>query len=52
MIRYIARLSWMEKGPLNAKDFLEQRGIALVIEPHLPNTFSMVVPCSHATVRR
>ena len=39
VIRYIARLSWMEKGPLNAKDFLEQRGVAFVIEPHLPNTF-------------
>jgi HTH-type transcriptional regulator / antitoxin HigA len=39
VIRYIARLSWMDKGPLNARDFLEQRGIALVIEPHLPNTY-------------
>jgi HTH-type transcriptional regulator / antitoxin HigA len=39
VIRYIARLSWLQKGPINAKDFLEQRGIALVIEPHLPNTY-------------
>lgn len=39
LIRYVARLSWMDKGPRHAKDFLEERGIALVIEPHLPNTF-------------
>lgn len=39
LIKYVARLSWMDKGPRNAKDFLEERGIALVIEPHLPNTY-------------
>ena len=39
LIRYVARLSWMDKGPRNAKDFLEERGIAVVIEPHLPKTF-------------
>jgi len=38
MLRYIAKLSWMDKGPRLAKDFLEQRGIAVVIEPHLPAT--------------
>jgi HTH-type transcriptional regulator/antitoxin HigA len=38
LLRYIAKLSWMEKGPRLAKDFLEERGIALVIEPHLPGT--------------
>jgi HTH-type transcriptional regulator / antitoxin HigA len=39
LIKYVARLSWMDKGPRNAKDFLEERGIAVVIEPHLPNTY-------------
>ena len=39
LIKYVARLSWMEKGPRNAKDFLEEQGIAVVIEPHLPKTF-------------
>ena len=39
VIKYVARLSWMDKGPRLAKDFLEERGIAIVIEPHLPKTF-------------
>lgn len=38
MIRYVTRLSWMDKGPRLAQEFLEERGIALVIEPHLPGT--------------
>lgn len=38
LIRYVAKLSWMDKGPKLAKDFLEERGIAVVIEPHLPAT--------------
>lgn len=38
MIRYLVRLSWMEKGPRLAMEFLEEKGIALVIEPHLPGT--------------
>jgi len=38
LIKYVARLSWMDKGPRLAKDFLEERGIAVVIEPHLPKT--------------
>lgn len=38
LLRYLAKLSWMDKGPRLAKDFLEERGIALVIEPHLPST--------------
>jgi HTH-type transcriptional regulator/antitoxin HigA len=38
-IRYLVRLSWMERGPQLAKEFLEEKGIALVIEPHLPNTW-------------
>ena len=38
-IRYLVRLSWMERGPQLAKEFLEEKGIALVIEPHLPSTW-------------
>ncbi|HZT04962.1 MAG TPA: ImmA/IrrE family metallo-endopeptidase [Steroidobacteraceae bacterium] len=38
-MRYLVRLSWMERGPQLAKEFLEEKGIALVIEPHLPNTW-------------
>lgn len=37
-IQYLVRLSWMEKGPRLAVEFLEERGIALVVEPHLPGT--------------
>lgn len=37
-LRYIARLSWMEDGPRLAVNFLGERGIALVIEPHLSLT--------------
>lgn len=39
LIRYVVKLSWMEKGPRLAKDFLEEQGIAVVIEPHLPKTY-------------
>ncbi len=38
LLRYVVRLSWMEKGPRLANEFLEERGIAVVIEPHLPAT--------------
>jgi HTH-type transcriptional regulator/antitoxin HigA len=38
LIRYVAKLSFMERGPRLAKDFLEERGIAVVVEPHLPAT--------------
>ncbi len=37
-LKYLAKLSWMDQGPRLARDFLEERGIALVIEPHLPST--------------
>lgn len=39
LIRYVVKLSWMDKGPRVAKDFLEEQGIAVVIEPHLPKTY-------------
>ena len=34
----VARLSWFNNGPILAKEFLQKKGIALVIEPHLPKT--------------
>lgn len=34
-ISYLVKLSWMERGPQLAREFLEEKGIALVIEPHL-----------------
>lgn len=37
-MRELARLSASDQGPLLARRFLEERGIALVIEPHLPRT--------------
>ncbi len=37
-LKYVAKLSWMENGPKLAKEFLEERGIVTVIEPHLPRT--------------
>ena len=38
LLRYVVRLSWMDKGPRLAQEFLAERGIVLVIEPHLPRT--------------
>lgn len=38
LIRYVARLSWMTDGPRAAVRFLEEKGIEVVIEPHLPST--------------
>ena len=37
-LTYIARLSWMSDGPRMTVNFLAERGIALVIEPHLSPT--------------
>ena len=34
----VAKLSPLENGPLKAKEFLAEHGIALVIEKHLPRT--------------
>jgi HTH-type transcriptional regulator / antitoxin HigA len=34
----LARLSTSDEGPLLARDFLNEHGIPLVIEPHLPRT--------------
>ncbi len=38
-MREVARLSWSEKGPLLAQEFLRNYGISLIIEPQLPHTF-------------
>lgn len=38
LLKELAQLSWSEKGPLLAVEFLEQHGIAVVIEPHLKGT--------------
>ena len=35
----VARLSTRECGPARARDFLKSHGIALVVEPHLPQTY-------------
>jgi len=37
-LKELAQLSWSEKGPLLAIEFLEKRGIAVIIEPHLKGT--------------
>jgi HTH-type transcriptional regulator / antitoxin HigA len=37
-MRDLAQLSWSEKGPLLAVEFLEKHGIAVIIEPHLRGT--------------
>jgi HTH-type transcriptional regulator/antitoxin HigA len=38
LIRYVVRLSWMDKGPRLAMEFLAERGIAVVIEPAPPRS--------------
>jgi len=37
-LSYVAKLSWSESGPRLAKDFLAEKGIALVVLPALPRT--------------
>lgn len=37
-LRELAQLSWSDKGPLLAVEYLEKHGIAVVIEPHLKGT--------------
>ena len=37
-LAYIARLSWSERGPRLAQEFLADKGIALVVLPVLPHT--------------
>jgi HTH-type transcriptional regulator / antitoxin HigA len=37
-LRELAHLSWSDRGPLLAVEYLEKHGIAVVIEPHLKGT--------------
>jgi HTH-type transcriptional regulator / antitoxin HigA len=37
-LAYIARLSWLERGPRLAQEFLAEKGVALVLLPVLPHT--------------
>ena len=37
-LKELAQLSWSERGPLLAVEYLEKHGIAVVIEPHLRGT--------------
>lgn len=38
-LKDVARLSWSERGPLLACEFLHQRGIIVIVEPAMPKTF-------------
>jgi HTH-type transcriptional regulator/antitoxin HigA len=38
VLEKIADLSVLDEGPVLAREFLEKRGIAVVVEPHLPKT--------------
>jgi HTH-type transcriptional regulator/antitoxin HigA len=38
-MRKLAQLSWSEQGPLLALEYLNNSGIHLIIEPHLPKTY-------------
>jgi HTH-type transcriptional regulator/antitoxin HigA len=37
-LSYVAKMSWSERGPRLAQEFLAERGIALVLLPVLPHT--------------
>ena len=37
-LSYVGKLSWSERGPQRAQEFLAEKGIALVIFPALPRT--------------
>ncbi len=39
LVQEVVRLSWSERGPLLAIEFLEQHGIAVVVEPAMEKTF-------------
>jgi hypothetical protein len=44
-LTYVARLSWSETGPRLVQEFLAEKGIALVILPHYPQTKLDGQPC-------
>ena len=37
-LKQLAQMSWSTSGPLMAVEYLEQNGISVIIEPHLPGT--------------
>jgi HTH-type transcriptional regulator/antitoxin HigA len=47
-MRSLAGLSWSEKGPELAIEYLQKSGIHLVIEPHLPKTYLDGAACVDA----
>jgi HTH-type transcriptional regulator/antitoxin HigA len=38
-LREVARLSYLDSGPMLAKEFLNKNGIHVIFEPHLPKTY-------------
>lgn len=38
-IQQIVRLSWSERGPVLACEFLQQHGVIVIVEPAMPRTF-------------
>lgn len=38
-LKDVAKLSWLEEGPLLAKSFLSLKGIIVIFEPNLPKTY-------------
>jgi len=38
-IEQVSHLSFTEKGPIEAQNYLAESGVALIIEPHLPRTY-------------
>ena len=38
-MRQVAKLSWSSQGPSLAQEFLEQHGISVVLERHMPKTY-------------
>ena len=47
-MQQLARLSWSERGPALAREYLEKSGIHLVVEPHLPKTYLDGAACKDA----
>jgi HTH-type transcriptional regulator / antitoxin HigA len=47
-MKKLVQLSWSEKGPLLAKEYLNRSGIHLVFEEHLPKTYLDGAVCLNA----
>jgi len=48
-MRTLAKLSWSERGPELAVEYLQKSGVHLVLEPHLPKTYLDGAVCSDAS---